>query len=133
MLFPFRKTLWVFSLLVLGQGGNVLQAGLLKNAAAAAAVLALLVSGEPWLPQAAPVDGLAPGAMDFNDQAGFLAEAAQGCSEHCGREFQVGTVRCETQPGLLRNYCLTRILAENSECMAKCLGEAGVTSIEASQ
>ncbi len=116
MLASFKKSIWVFALVVLGQGANVLEASRLKQAAAVAAGLALLTSGEAWPRQAPP--GLEPG---------------QECSDHCGREFQLGLVHCESLPPLLRNLCLTRIMAEVEACMAKCLGETGVETPDEAQ
>jgi len=83
----------------------------------AEAGLAVLAAGEPWLPPAAPVEGLGQ-------------HLGQECSDHCGSQFQLELVHCESLPPLLRNLCLTQILAEVEACMAKCLGEAGAEPLE---
>jgi len=113
------RRIWtpVIALALLGPGASRLEASRLKQAAALAAGLAVLAAGEPWLPPAAPVEGLGQ-------------HLGQECSDHCGSQFQLELVHCESLPPLLRNLCLTQILAEVEACMAKCLGEAGAEPLE---
>ena len=130
----FKKTMVVIPLVVLAQGANSLEASRLKQAAALAAGLAVLVSGQPWLPQPMPPESLGLEGQDFDlaaDLRASLEEADQECSHRCGRDFDTGLIQCETLPPVLRNFCLTRIMAADEACMAKCLGEAG-TAFEAS-
>jgi len=127
-----RKSIGVITLVVLGQGASPLEAGRLKQAAVAAAGLAVLVSGEPWMLKA-PSPVPAPGFLDLGGHPGLWlnpAEGGQGCSRHCGREFQMGLIHCETLPMVLRNLCLTRIMADDESCMAKCLGEEDTAPFE---
>jgi len=133
MVTTLRRASWVLAVLVLGQGGTVLEAGLLKQAAAAAMALAVLAAGEPWPPPAAAAEGWAPGFKEPHAQAAaspFLEEPGQGCSDPCGTQFNLGLIHCETLPPVLRNYCLTGVFAEVEACMRKCLGEAGAAPVE---
>jgi hypothetical protein len=101
---------WILLLVALGQSGTVLEASRWKQVAAAAAALALLTSGEPWIgPEPLP--------------AAEAAGQAPTCSEACGASYRAAMIHCQTLPMVLRNLCITQVMADLEGCMRTCFEE----------